>query len=724
MIKKIFIIFAIVVMLFLAAATVYIYYVLDPADALTEYINAWQDRDYQSMHFLLTEQTQGDIGVEEIESSFDNFLEEAGIETFEVEEIRKISEEFSYVSYNLKTRFSSRYFEDKRLNYVINLKREGLINWKVAWDYRLVYPGLRDGGSFSRERLLAERGEIFDRKGNLLAGKGDVIIVGVHPARIQDREAMVSSLSEILELDSDYINKVIDRYSENPDWLAPIKRLTEKDYRILEGELRPIPGVVFSRSTARIYPAAESTAHLMGYMGEVDQNWIDLYPEMDYRAGDRIGKTGLERTFEFELRGLPGYRLYLENIARESGSDSQGIDNRNQIVESEIVMEKLPLAGEYIYLTLDLEYQQTAYQSLEGKTGSVILIEPHSGELLALVNYPAYDPNDFSLGMNAADWGRLRTDNGDPMLNRALQGRYPPGSVMKLVTTAAALDAGLVESDTIYNDTGQYRVQGNRIVNSQNEVFAEHQFSDALINSINTTMAKVGLELGEDRFREYGERFLFNKVREFALPVKESRLGSLSRDVEIAWAAIGQSEVLATPLHMALVTAVIAADGKEIQPILIDKRISHKEDGSIVEKVEDTESTNRVIDKKTAETITQLMISVVEEGSGEKAVIPEIQIAGKTGTAEISSIDDSTHAWFASFAPAEKPELVMLVFLEKGGVGGQDAAPVARDLWLEFLAPQTGALEILEDTTPSESMETDSMNEDEVPLEPEFQLLQ
>ncbi|MFP4017543.1 MAG: penicillin-binding transpeptidase domain-containing protein, partial [Halanaerobiales bacterium] len=663
---------------------------------------------YQDIYSLLTEDSQDGIKAKKVESAFKNFMEEAGILGLEVEEITKLSEEFSYVSYNLKTQINSRYFPDNTLNYIINLKRERLINWKINWDYRLVYPGMKNDGIFRRERILAERGEIFDKEGSLLVGKGDVITVGVHPVRIKDRETMVTSLSEILELDSNFINKEIDRYSNNPDWLVPIKRLTENDYRNLEGKLRPIPGVVFSRNTARIYPAAESAAHLTGYMGEVDPNWIGKYPERDYRVGDRIGKTGLESTFEFELRGQPGYHLYLEREAADEGiSDSQDSnDSRN--IEKEIVMEKLPIRGEDIYLTLDLQYQQVAYQSLEDKTGSIILIDPQSGELLALSNNPTYDPNDFTLGMNSSEWEKLRSDNRNPMLNRALQGLYPPGSIMKIITSAAALDTGVVEPDRVFNDTGQYRVQGNPIVNFQSGIFEEHQFSDALINSINTTMAKVGLELGEDSFREYGEKFSFNKERAFVLPFKESKLGSLNRQVELAWAAIGQSEVLATPLQMALVTAVIAADGNDVQPVLIDKRIRYEEDSAPEEIVESNELGNQVIENETADIITKFMIGVVEEGSGEEADIPAIQIAGKTGTAEISSLEDKTHAWFASFAPADKPEFVMLVFLEKGGVGGQDAASVARDLWLKILAPR---LETLEENKSSELDETENIME-------------
>lgn len=713
--RNILVTISVIILVPLLATAAYIYYVPDPLNTVDRYIAAWQESEYKNIHSLLTEESQDVVTIDEIQAVYGNFLNQAGLEKIEVFDISQLDGEFSQVEFRIKARIESRYFNDQELNYLLHLKREGLVNWKLVWDYQLVYPGLKEGDTFNRERSLAQRGEIYDSKEKPLAVKGDVITVGVHPNRIEDRGALVSRLSELLDLDEDYVDREIDRYSNNPDWLVPIKRLTNTNYRLLEGELRPIPGVVFSRSSGRIYPFAELAAHTIGYMGEVDQNWIDSYPEKDYRVGEKVGKSGLERAYEFELRGEPGYTLYLQrdtsnqNInesndgnKNEESNDQDGV-KRDIDIEKLVVMNSLPVPGDDIYLTLDMDYQQEVYQALADgeRVGSIILMDPNSGDLLALVNFPSYDPNGFSLGMTTREWESLRTDQRNPMLNRALQGLYPPGSILKLLTVSAALDSGLLESDTIFNDTGEYRVLGNVISNFQKEVFGEHQLADAIIHSINTTMAKVGVKLGEEEFRKYGEGFSFNREREFDLSVKESSLGSLRTPVDLAWSAVGQAEVVVTPLQMVAFTAIIAAGGRDVQPAIVDKRIDYQADGSIRETIDNeqtaaedsstddtTEDRYRVIKKETAEIVTELMVSVVDQGTGKKAGIPGIKIAGKTGTAEMSSVDEMTHAWFTSFAPAEKPELALLIFLERGGVGGQEAAPVARELWSIFLDVQ------------------------------------
>ncbi len=757
-IKKTILIISLIIVFSLLAAAAYIYYVPDPLNTVNEYIMAWQVREYQNIEDLLTEESQGQISVDEIQASYDNFLNQAGIEMIDVIDVSKFDGDFFHTEFKLRVRIESRYFDDQEVDYYIHLEREGLIKWKMVWNYQMIYPGIRSGDTFIRERSLAQRGEIFDSKERPLAVKGDVITVGVHPNRIENREDLVSKLSELLSLDADYVDGEIDRYSNNPDWLVPIKKLTEADYRLLEGELRQIPGVVFSRSSGRIYPFAEIVAHTIGYMGEVDQSWIDSYPERDYRIGDRRGQTGLERAFEFELRGEPGYTLYL---SRDISSDDQEISNddtKDQNISNIIVMNCPSVHGDDIYLTLDMDYQQQVYRALGDSVGSIVLIDPNSGELLALANFPSYNSNDFALGMTRGEWEEIRTDERNPMLNRAIQGLYPPGSILKLLTASAALDTGLLEYDTAFSDTGEYRVQGNVISNFQKEVFGDHIFAEAIINSINTTMAKVGVELGEEEFRRYGEKFLLNGVRDFPLSVKESSLGSLRTPIDLAWSAVGQAEVVATPLQMAVFTSIIASGGRNVPASIVARRVNYQGDGSviqitnsdgIVKQDEDSaqddtgdmqdsinsdmmddsvnskdinneensrnsvdskdsndssgasvnDGSNRVIKKETAEIVTRLMVGVVDEGTGKKAAIPGIKIAGKTGTAETGSGDGMTHAWFASFAPAESPELALLIFLEKGGVGGQDAAPIAGRLWREFLSEHIKSLESIETGT-------------------------
>ena len=412
----------------------------------------------------------------------------------------------------------------------------------------------------------------------------------------------------------------------------------------------------FRKKEARVYPYGELTAHLTGYIGEVSEEWINNNSSLDYRSGDIIGQSALERSYERTLRGKVGYVLYKE-------------DNEGNKIK---LMTKEAKKGKDIKTTIDIELQKLVSEEMEDKKGAVVILEPVSGKVLAMYSNPSYDPNQFSLGVSTEKWNILKNDDNLPMLNRANQGLYPPGSTFKIITAAAALNENIVNTNTKFVDDGEFRIRGNVVRNYQNEVFEEHNFKDALTHSINTTFAKVALELKKDIFLDYIDKFSFEEKKDFPLDSKNSSVGMINDEVSLAWSALGQGEVLTTPIEMSRIIAIIANGGYEVKPHIIQNSNNESEN-------------KEIISQKTVSELKEMLVNVVESGTAKNAKIEGVQIAGKTGTAEIDNKKEETHAWFIGFTPVKKPQYAVSVFLEKGGVGGKDAAPIFKDILKEKL---------------------------------------
>jgi peptidoglycan glycosyltransferase len=277
----------------------------------------------------------------------------------------------------------------------------------------------------------------------------------------------------------------------------------------------------------------------------------------------------------------------------------------------------------------------------------------------------------------AADWKALNQDAGRPLVDRGVQGLYPPGSTFKAIVAAGALQEGTVTPQTVFVDTGSWIAGGYRVNNYGGKAYGEHTFTQAFAESINTTFAKVGVELGADRLSHYAEAFGFNVRPPWPLGGARSFFpppGAMDT-AHVAQASIGQGKVLATPLEMALVAAGIANGGVIMRPTVVEEWRDYRQ--TVLERPQ-PEVWLTAITPQTAATERGLMIEVVREGTGTKAALPNVQVAGKTGTAEVER--GAPHAWFIGFAPADHPEVAVAVLVEHGGTGGSVAAPIARDV--------------------------------------------
>ncbi len=432
------------------------------------------------------------------------------------------------------------------------------------------------------------------------------------------------------------------------------KRRLVQEYAVQRGDMLSADGQVLARSVdtgteykwQREYPLGKLFADVTGY-----DSW-------------RYGRTGLEETFNKELLGL-GPQLTVRGL----GNRILGASKK----------------GNTLLLSADTGLQRTAAEALGARKGGVVAMNPKTGEVLAMVTSPTYDPN-AAVPLPGRDteaaWAALTADPGKPLFDRSTSGLYPPGSSFKVVTAAAALDMGVVTPESTFDCGGKLVVNGYPIYDFGRKSHGHLTFAEALVVSCNITFAQVGAKVGASALVEYAELFGFNQRIPFDLPLAVSKIqpAKTMSPVDLAVASFGQGGDLATPLEMALVASTVANDGVMMAPYLVREILDYN--GKTIETVKPKQH-REVIDRTTAETLTVMMVDVVDEGTGTAARIDGVQVAGKTGTAEIEGAEPD--AWFICFAPAEDPVIAVAVLVENAGEGGKVAAPIARKVLQQAL---------------------------------------
>lgn len=373
------------------------------------------------------------------------------------------------------------------------------------------------------------------------------------------------------------------------------------------------------------------------------------YPPLVHVTGYhslRYGTAGLEGAYNARLRG--------EAEEKERDPLTALMDD----------LLHRPQTGGDITLTIDLKLQKVADDALGEWRGAIVLLDPRSGQILALASHPYYNPNTLD-----EDWETLRDNPEKPLINRASQGLYPPGSAFKVVTLAAVLEEGLTKpQETFIDDTGRFVVQGFPILCNNHPGRTSFDLYHAFGYSCNVAFAQLGLRLGARKLLEYAHRFGLGQAPHLDIPTAAGQLaGDLPlNDIELASTAIGQGELIVSPLQMALVAAAIANGGIVPQPGLVLQPPEHHSDAS----------PSVAVSPRTAQQVGEAMVVVVREGSGRSARLSGVQVAGKTGTAQVER--GEPHAWFIGFAPADEPRYAIAVLVENGGPGSKAAAPLAR----------------------------------------------
>jgi peptidoglycan glycosyltransferase len=400
----------------------------------------------------------------------------------------------------------------------------------------------------------------------------------------------------------------------------------------------------------RRYPEGQLAAHAVGYFST------------------RYGRAGMEAAADGTLSGKRQYRSIQDVIDAAAGR---------------------PVRGNDVVLTIDSRVQRAAQDALAGRRGACVVVDPRTGAVLAMASNPTFDP-----GAVDEAWRQLSSAGASaPLLNRSTRSLYPPGSTFKVVTLTGALASGVASPDTTFTGPASLTIGGGKVTNFEGGDFGTVTLAEATYQSVNTVYAQLGVKLGADALVRQADAYGFDAVPPLELPVRASVMTDpkLMTTWETAWAGVGQpvsnKDIAkvgpsATPLQMALIAAGVSQSGNVMRPYLID----HITDPSGRTLSEATpRSWQTATDPGTAGTVRDLMVGVVKQGSGRRAAVPGVTVAGKTGTAEVSK-QQNTHAWFISFAPSEQPRVAMSIILENAGVGGREAAPAAKGVLEEALA--------------------------------------
>jgi len=352
-------------------------------------------------------------------------------------------------------------------------------------------------------------------------------------------------------------------------------------------------------------------------------------------------------------------------------------------------------AGGNVELTLDPAVQQAAMAGLEGVTGAVVALDPSTGAILGMASTPSYDPNQLSSHDPAAIrayWEQLNGAERDPRLNRSIGDNYPPGSLFKVIVSAAALEDGYTPDTVVPAPDELPLPNSSRVIPNFNgsscSSSGEQTLNDALTISCNTAFAQLGMDLGEEKVRAMAEAFGMDGERfDVPLRVVESSIGDVEDDAALAQTSIGQRDVRMTPMQAAMIAATVANDGSQMRPYLVDQ--VQAPDLTVIDST-DPEEWRNPVSVDVANQLTEMMKSVVANGSGRAARIPGVEVAGKTGTAQVSA-DVADHTWFMGFAPADDPKIAVAVFVANGGgTGGERSAPIARQVMEAYLGGQGG----------------------------------
>jgi len=639
-----------------------------PEELLVEYMNHIPAQEYEQMYAMLHIEASGNVSQEDFIKRNSAIYEGIEIQNMAVEIIAYDEEQLT-VTY--QTSFDTVAGEISFEKSAFFL--EGEDGYKLVWDNSLIFPNLASTDKVRVSTTQANRGEILDRNGRVLAGKGTASSVGIVPGKLENREEAIAKIAELLETTSEVIEKKLSAQWVKDDSFVPIKTIprveeiellkVEPDEDVLKEKERhesllAIPGVMISDVEVREYPLGEAAAHLVGYVQSVTAEDLEEHAGEGYTANSVIGRSGMEGLFEKELKGQNGCRIYIVN--------SEG-------KEKEELACILVQHGQDIKLTIDASLQIALYEQFQEDKSCSVAMNPYTGEVLALVSTPSYDNNDFIMGLSSEQWIALNDDEDKPMYNRFRQ-VWCPGSTFKPVTAAVGLESGAIDPNEDYGNVGlswQKDASWGSYYVTTLHAYEPVILENALIYSDNIYFAKAALKIGYEEMESSLTQLGFNAELPFEIKMAKSQYSnseSIETEIQLADSGYGQGQVLVNPLHLACIYSAFCNEGNIIKPYLVYQN-----------EVSAEYWISGAFSSETASRVLEGTKKVVNDshGTGYAAHRDDIVLAGKTGTAEIKASKDDTSGtelgWFAVFTAeetVERPILIISMVEDVKGRGG------------------------------------------------------
>ncbi len=581
------------------------------------------------------------------------------------------------------------------------------------------YAERSQGNRFRIEALPPTRGLIFDRKGRVLAENLPAYQLELIPEQVPDVEDTLQRLAAINLINRDDIPRIQQLTKAGPRF-KPVTlsfRLTEEEIARFAIQRPRFPGVDFQPRLVRHYPHGIEVAHAIGYVGALSTSDLNRLDTAAYTGTAHTGKTGLEYSFESDLHGDTGHQQVITNArGRQIPLDSLQLQSAQEQKES-------ATPGENIYLSLDLDLQKIATDALKGRRGSVVAIDPRSGEILTMVSAPGFDPNYFPLGMSRSQYASLINDLDQPLFNRAIRGQYPPGSTIKPILAISALETGVITKNHRAFCTGSFTLPGSthRYRDWKPEGHGSVDLHDAITQSCDVYFYEISNDLDIDNMHDWLFKFGLGHLtgididgeKPGLVPSRAWKRNAFQRREDRAWfpgetviASIGQGYMLATPLQLASAAATIAMRGKRFVPHLV----TAVEDSVNGERIPLTSVALEDVvlkDSRNWDTVIGAMHDVMQGARGTARAAgarAKYQMAGKSGTAQVFSVSQEDeyeedeiaerlkdHALFIAFAPLDDPQIAVAVVIENGSSGSGVAAPIARAIMDKYLESNNSA---------------------------------
>lgn len=562
--------------------------------------------------------------------------------------------------------------------------------------------------------MAADRGMLLDRKGRILAHNRPSFDVFLVPEDIGSNPETLERIGKILDLSQEEIQEKIKDLKRRPAF-RPIKLKSDIDWErlaLLESNRMFLPGILVDVNPRRAYHHGPFASHLIGYIGEVDENELKQMKPQSYRLGAMIGKYGVEYGWEAYLRGMDGGRqIEVDALGREI-KPLQSVD---------------PFPGHNVVLTIDSDLQKVAEEAYQDKNGALIAMDPKNGRILAMVSKPSFDPSAFARTLTSDEWNELNTHPFHPLQNKGIQGQYPPGSVFKIITAIAGLETGAITPQTQITCTGSFPY-GNRNFRCWKEKgHGTIHLHRAIVESCDTYFYQVGLKVGVDAIAHYAQEFGLGKRTGISLPYekagivpssswKKKRFGTSWYSGETLSFAVGQGYLNTTPIQLLTLISAIANGGKLYRPMVVE-RVENIYGEKLKEYLPE-EIGRANISERTLRIIQEALLGAVNEPgcTGGASASKLVKIAGKTGTAQVirmaadfkkgdmnrMPLKFRDHAWFAAYAPFEDPQIAVVVLVEHGGYGGAVAAPIAKKVIERFFNLEVSTQAKSEETSPDD----------------------
>jgi penicillin-binding protein 2 len=576
-----------------------------------------------------------------------------------------------------------------------------------AESYRL----LADANRIRKDPVRAPRGKIFDREGRILVDNYPSVSCYLLREQVKDLQADIPLIARGLDLPVDQVQATVRRYAAEPKYESiPLKQdITPDEQAFIEAHRNELPELETRDEQRRLYPPDGFAAHLIGYVGEVSEEDLNSSKFDFYEPGDVVGKSGVEQTYDSLLRGTDGSRdVVVNSHGKEVGQLGQ----------------QLAIPGKDIRLTIDLDLQRVAEQAMQGRNGSIVAMDPHTGEILAMVSRPTFDPNQFAVRLTRSYWNQIITDPNHPLMNKAIQAQLAPGSTFKVIMSLAGLEENAAQTMHVFcNGGGTFYGRFFACDKHHGMVDIEH----AIPLSCDTFYYTLAQRLGIDTIAKYAIELGLSQKTGIDLPdeaagVMPSTQWKMKTQHqpwyagEVISVGIGQGAVQVTPLQLARALGGIASGGALKRPhVVFPDELPPQMSSAIASTFPGSGDRVIPITPGNWETITDAMAATTVTGTAAAAHLEGIDFAGKTGTAQVvnhsagatslGSGAERANAWFVGMAPRRNPDIVVVVLAEHGGWGAEAAAPLAAQVINAFVTKQRkrdGNLRLATVTTPDQ----------------------